>query len=147
MLPPPLIAPMTAARTLLDGHSAPIPQLTLARFIEGGHFGAHVRNMRAVYAERRDVLADLVRTRTSGFLEPHVPAGGMQMPCVFVCDLPEHQAVDAAHRAGVELLGLSTLSIAGALAPGFLMGFAAHAPPELEAGVNTLAKVLRCLCR
>lgn len=147
VLPPPLIAPMTAARTLLDGHSAPIPQLTLARFIEGGHFGAHVRNMRAVYAERRDVLAELVRTRTSGFLEPHVPAGGMQMPCVFVCDLPEHQAVDAAHRAGIDLLGLTTLSKSDAPTPGFLMGFAAHAPSELEAGVNTLAKVMRCLCR
>ena len=40
VLPAALVAPMTAARTLLDGHSAPIPQLTLARFIDGGHFGA-----------------------------------------------------------------------------------------------------------
>jgi len=30
ILPPPLVAPMTVARTLLDGHSAPLPQLTLA---------------------------------------------------------------------------------------------------------------------
>lgn len=61
VLPASLVAPMTVARTLLDGHSAPIAQLTLARFIEGGHLGAHVRTMRAVYAERRDVLARLVR--------------------------------------------------------------------------------------
>ena len=56
VLPSSLVAPMTVARTLLDGHNAPIPQLTLARFMEGGHYGAHVRTMRAVYAERRDVL-------------------------------------------------------------------------------------------
>jgi GntR family transcriptional regulator/MocR family aminotransferase len=103
--------------------------------------------MRAVYAERRDVLAELVRTRLSGLLEPRVPAGGMQMPCVFVRDLPEAEAVDAAHRAGIDLLGLSTLSIADASTPGFLMGFAAHAPPELEAGIKTLVKVLRGLGR
>jgi GntR family transcriptional regulator/MocR family aminotransferase len=48
VLPTSLVAPMTVARTLLDGHSAPIAQLTLARFIEGGHLGAHVRTMRAV---------------------------------------------------------------------------------------------------
>ena len=68
VLPPPLVAPMTVGRTLLDGHSAPIPQLTLARFIEGGHFGAHVRIMRAVYAERRDVLARLVRQHLAEFV-------------------------------------------------------------------------------
>ena len=147
VLPPSLVAPMTAARTLLDGHSAPIPQLTLARFIEGGHFGAHVRNMRAVYAERRDVLAAQVRRHLSECLEPRVPAGGMQMPCLFVDDLSEAEAVDAAHRAGIDLLGLSTLSIADAPTPGFLMGFAAHAPQELEAGIKMLAKVLRGLRR
>lgn len=147
VLPPSLVAPMTAARTLLDGHNAPIPQLTLARFIEGGYFGAHVRSMRAVYAERRDVLAELVRQHLSDFMEPRVPAGGMQMPCVFVRDLPEAEAVDAAHHAGIDLLGLTTLSASDAPTPGFLMGFAAHAPPELEAGIKTLAKVLRTLRR
>ncbi|MEN5118878.1 PLP-dependent aminotransferase family protein [Luteimonas sp. TWI662] len=147
VLPPSLVAPMTAARTLLDGHSAPIPQLTLARFIEGGHFGAHVRTMRAVYAERRDRLAALIRKHLSDDLEPRVPAGGMQMPCVFARALSEPEAVDAAQRAGIDLLGLSTLSMSQAPTPGFLMGFAAHAPQELEAGVKTLAKVLRSLRR
>jgi GntR family transcriptional regulator/MocR family aminotransferase len=88
VLPPQLVAPMTVARTLLDGHSAPIPQLTLARFIEGGHFGAMCATMRAVYAERRDVLARLVRKHLADFVEPRVPAGGMQMPCVFIRDIP-----------------------------------------------------------
>ncbi|MGK2888807.1 MAG: hypothetical protein ACSLEN_05865 [Candidatus Malihini olakiniferum] len=52
VLPPSLVAPMIVASSLLDGHSALILQLTLARFIEDGHFGAHVRTMRLLYAER-----------------------------------------------------------------------------------------------
>ncbi|VVE49853.1 GntR family transcriptional regulator [Pandoraea communis] len=145
VLPSPLVAPMTVARTLLDGHSAPIPQLTLARLIEGGHFGAHVRTMRAVYAERRDVLARLVREHLSDFVEPRVPAGGMQMPCVFVRDIPEREAVDAARRAGIDLLGLTALHASGKPKAGFLMGFAAHAPGELEIAVKKLASVLSAL--
>ncbi|MPS28531.1 MAG: PLP-dependent aminotransferase family protein [Alcaligenaceae bacterium] len=145
ILPPPLVAPMTVARTLLDGHSAPIPQLTLARFIEGGHFGAHVRTMRAVYAERRDVLARLVRQHLSDFVEPRVPAGGMQMPCVFIRDLSEGAVVDAAGRAGIDLLGLTALHAPGRHEAGFLMGFAAYAPNELDAAVRRLAAVLRAL--
>ena len=147
LLPPPLVAPMTVARTLLDGHSAPIPQLTLARFIEGGHFGAHVRTMRAVYAERRDALARLVREHLGDWLAPRVPAGGMQMSCVFTRELPEREAVAAAQRAGIDLLGLTALCASGRHEAGFLMGFAAHAPHEMEAGVRTLAGVLRGLRR
>jgi GntR family transcriptional regulator/MocR family aminotransferase len=147
VLPPSLVAPMTVARTLLDGHSALIPQLTLARFIEGGHLGAHVRTMRAVYAERRDVLARLVREHLRDFLEPRVPAGGMQMPCVFIRDISERAAVDAARRAGIDLLGLTALHVSNRHKAGFLMGFAAHTPHELEVAVKKLADVLRALCR
>lgn len=147
VLPPALVAPMTAARTLLDGHSAPIPQLTLARFMEGGHFGAHVRTMRAVYSERRDVLARLVRKHLADFVELKVPDGGMQMPCVFIRDIPEREAIDTAQRAGIDLLGLTALHASGEHKAGFLMGFAAHAPRELEIAVKKLADVLRALDR
>ena len=147
VLPAELVAPMTAARTLLDGHSAPIPQLTLARFMEAGHFGAHVRTMRAVYAERRDVLAQLVRKHLADFVEPLVPVGGMQMPCVFIRDISERKAIDAAQRAGIDLLGLTALHASNRHRAGFLMGFAAHAPKELEIAVKQLAQVLHALDR
>jgi GntR family transcriptional regulator/MocR family aminotransferase len=146
VLPSQLVTPMTVARTLLDGHSAPIPQLTLARFIEGGHFGAHIRTMRAVYAERRDVLVRLVGMHLSDFVEARVPTGGMQMPCVFIRDIPERAAVDAARKAGIDVLGLTELHASKRHKAGLLMGFAAHAPHELEIAVKKLAQVLRTLC-
>ena len=145
VLPASLVAPMTVARTLLDGHSAPIAQLTLARFIEGGHLGAHVRTMRAVYAERRDVLARLVREHLGDFLEPRVPAGGMQMPCRLIRDISERAAVDCARKADIDLLGLTQLHASNPHHAGFLMGFAAHTPHELEVAAKKLASVLRTL--
>lgn len=145
VLPASLVAPMTVARTLLDGHSAPIAQLTLARFIEGGHLGAHVRTMRAVYAERRDVLARLVCEHLGNFLEPRVPAGGMQMPCTLIRDISERAAVDCARRAGIDLLGLTQLHASSQHKAGFLMGFAAHTPHELEVAARKLAQVLQAL--
>lgn len=147
VLPPQLVAPMTVARTLMDGHSASIPQLTLARFMEGGHFGAHVRVMRGVYANRLDVLVRLVRKHLADFVEPRVPAGGMQMPCVFVRDIPERETIDTAHRAGIDLLGLTALHASNKHKAGFLMGFAAYTPDEIEAAVKNLASLLRTLER
>lgn len=147
VLPPALVAPMTVARTLLDGHNAPIAQLTLARFIEGGHFGAHVRSMRLLYAQRRDHLAQLIRAHLGDFVDVQVPAGGMQMPCLLKPGLCEQQVVAAARRTGIDLLGLSTLSATTPQRAGLLMGFAAHAPHEMEAAIRTLASVLRNLPR
>lgn len=147
VLPPQLVKPMTVARTLLDGHSASMAQLTLARFMEGGHFGAHVRTMRGVYAQRLDVLVCLVRKYLSGFVEPRVPVGGLQLPCVLTCDLAERVAVDAAQRVGIELLGLSGLQHARHGEAGFLMGFAAYTPLEIEGAVKKLAKALRAAAK
>ncbi|MFG1430283.1 PLP-dependent aminotransferase family protein [Xanthobacter sp. V2C-8] len=145
--PPQLVKSMIVARTLLDGHTASMAQLTLARFMEGGHFGAHVRAMRGVYADRLDVLAGLVSRHLSDFVAPRVPAGGLQMPCVLTCDIPEQMALDAAKRAGIELLGLSALHAAGDGEAGFLMGFAAYTPLEIEAAVKSLERALRAAAK
>jgi len=151
VLPPALVAPMTVTRTLLDGHSAPIAQLTLARFMEGGHFGAHVRTMRAMYAKRRDTLAHLLRQHLADFLEPHVPVGGMQMACRLMGDLSERDVIHAAQKAGIDLLGLTALHATSnppePQQAGVLMGFAAYTPWEMEAAVKKLARVLRTLAR
>lgn len=145
VLPPQLVKPMTAARTLMDGHTASIAQLTAARFMEGGHFGAHIRAMRSLYAERLDVLVDLVNEHLSDFLEPRVPIGGLQMPCILTRNLSEHAVIDAARRDGIDLTGLSELHAAGGGQRGFLLGFAAYAPAELETAVKKLAHTLRSL--
>jgi GntR family transcriptional regulator / MocR family aminotransferase len=147
VLPPQLVKPMTVARTLFDGHSAPMAQLTLARFIEGGHFGAYVRTMRGIYAQRLDALVDLVQRHLSDFVEPRIPAGGLQMPCLLTCDLSERAAIEAGRRAGIDLLGLSALHAAGDAEAGFLMGFAASTPAELEIAVKTLAAAFRAVAR
>ncbi|MDR2307937.1 MAG: PLP-dependent aminotransferase family protein [Paucimonas sp.] len=142
VLPPQLVAPMTAARTLQDGHTASVAQLTLARFIEGGHFGAHVRNMRTLYGRRRDALAGLVREHLGAFLAPQVPAGGLQMACHFRRDLPEDAVVKAAKAAGIDLMGLGSLYATPRNDVGLLMGFAAQTPGEMAVAVKALAKVL-----
>ena len=143
VLPPQLVEPMVAARTLQDGHTASIAQLTLARFMEGGHFGAHVRAMRTTYAERLALLTRLLRQHLAGLVTPQVPSGGLQMPCLLTGRLTEHAALAAARGAGIALLGLSTLHHAEPGPPGFLMGFAAYTPEEIETAVLKLATALR----
>ena len=92
------------------------------------------------------MLARLVREHLGDFLEPRVPAGGMQMPCTLIRDISERTAVDCARTAGIDLLGLTQLHASSRHQAGFLMGFAAHTPHELEVAARKLARVLRALC-
>ena len=143
VLPPALVEPMTVARSLMDGHSPTLTQLTLARFMEAGHFGAHVRAMRHLYVQRRDALLHLVRTQLSDYLVPQVPAGGMQLPCLLRPGIDEQAVLDGARRAGVALQGLSALHATRTPQAGFLLGFAAYTVAEMEGAVAQLAAVLR----
>ena len=147
ILPPDLVRPFTIARTQQDGHPASIPQLVLARFMQSGHFGAHIRLMRNIYAERMRILTGLIGTHLAGLVEAQVPTGGLQLPCLLTCDLPEERVIAAASRAGLGLTGLSGLHNSVTPRPGFLMGFAAFTPSELESGVRQLAAILREMLR
>ena len=142
ILPPSLVAPMTSARILQDGHNATIPQLTLARFIENGHFGAYIRQMRRVYAERLSLLNQLINTQLADFLIAYPPHGGMQMPCLLKCKIDEKEIVEAAKIENIKLIGLSSLYIDCATKTGFLLGFAAYTPREIALAVDKLAEII-----
>jgi GntR family transcriptional regulator/MocR family aminotransferase len=61
------------------------------------------------------------------------------MSCLLTGALSERNAVAAAQRVGIELLGLSGLYAAGDGKAGFLMGFAAYTTTEIEIAVKKLA--------
>ena len=64
------------------------------------------------------------------------------MPCLLTGDLSEDTAIAAARNAGIALLGLSGLYVERPPQPGFLMGFAAYTPDELERAVDALERCL-----
>ena len=143
IVPSELIEPFTMARTLMDGHTASITQLTLAKFLEGGHFGAYVRKMRSIYVARRDALASMMDEYLSEYVTCETPAGGMQMPCHLKHGISEKEIATAARRAGVDILGLTNLYAGPPASTGFLMGFAAYTEREIEDAVKKLAAIFR----
>jgi GntR family transcriptional regulator/MocR family aminotransferase len=108
------------------GHAAPIAvQAALADFIGEGHFGSHVRRMRALYAERGATLVELLRRDLAGALAIPDATGGMQI----ACELREHgDDVAICGRAATRAVSASALS-QSALTPeprrGLHLGFAA----------------------
>lgn len=142
VLPPDLVEPMRHARSILDGHTPQIAQLTLARFMAEGHFGAHIRAMRKVYAARREAMAHAVRRHLGGVVTAHLPPGGLQMPCLLAEGWSEAETIQRAARVGIQLPGLSRLYEEPPSRGGWLLGFAALTPHEIEAAVVRLARAI-----
>ncbi|WP_426089659.1 PLP-dependent aminotransferase family protein [Janthinobacterium sp. PSPC1-1] len=142
VLPPALVKPMTYARSILDGHTPQLDQLTLARFIADGHFAAHVRAMRKVYAVRRDAMAQAVQRHLPHVVTAQLPPGGLQLPCLLHEGRDELDTIRQAARAGLVLPGLSRLYARPPARGGWLLGFAALSPHEIESGIVRLARAL-----
>ena len=142
VLPPALVKPMTYARSILDGHTPQLEQLTLARFIADGHFAAHVRAMRKVYAVRRDAMAQAVRRHLPHVVTAQLPPGGLQMPCLLHEGREELDTLRLAAQAGIVLPGLSRLYARPPARGGWLLGFAALTPHEIDSGIVRLARAL-----
>jgi len=143
VLPPTLVTAFTRARSIMDGHTPQIPQLTLARFMEDGHYNAHIRAMRKLYASRREILLESIDKHLSGIVTALRPEGGLQIPCLLEHGWSEEKTIRQASIAGIQLLGLSQMYAGEEKQQGWLLGYSALSAYEIEAAVLRLSNVLR----
>lgn len=142
-LPQELVRAFVQARSIMDGHTPQIQQLTLARFMEDGHYNSHVRAMRKLYAGRREVILESIGRHLAGIVTAPRPQGGMQVPCLLEPGWSEEDTIRRAAAAGVLLQGLSRLYAGEQRQSGWLLGYASLTAYEIEAAVLRLANALR----
>lgn len=141
-LPRELVSAFTRARSIMDGHTPQILQLTLARFMEDGHYNAHVRAMRKLYAVRKETMLDAIGKHLAGIATAVRPAGGLQVPCLLEPGWSEEQTIRQAAKAGLLLPGISRLYAGANGIRGWLLGYASLTEYEIEAAVLRLSNAL-----
>ncbi|WP_226472491.1 PLP-dependent aminotransferase family protein [Dechloromonas denitrificans] len=141
-LPHQLVSAFTCARSILDGHTPQILQLTLARFMDDGHYSSHVRAMRKLYASRREVMLKAIDRYLGGIVTPLRPAGGMQIPCFLKQGWSEAKTIRQAADVGVQLAGLSRLYLGPEKQFGWLLGYASLTDHEIETAMQRLASAI-----
>ena len=142
-LPLELVRAFTHARSILDGHTPQALQLTLARFMEDGHYNSHVRAMRKLYAGRREYMLHAIDRHLGQMVTPLRPAGGMQIPCLLKQGWSEEITIRQAAGAGVQLPGLSRLYLGQEKQFGWLLGYASLTEQAMETAMLRLAHVIR----
>lgn len=127
----------------LTGHIPPAAaQAALADFITEGHYGAHVRRMRSIYAARHACLVEAVRSELDDWLEIAPGDGGMQMPAYLNIDLSDAHIADLARKADIHVSALSNYQLGKGHRSGLYLGFAAIPETRIVNASRRFASIL-----
>ena len=143
VLPAELVKAFTYARSMMDGHTPQSLQLTLARFMEDGHYNAHVRAMRKLYGARQTLMLEAIGKHLHGVVTACRPPGGLQIPCLLHEGWSEETTIRQAASAGVQLPGLSRLYAGAEKKQGWLLGYSSLNAHEIETAMVRLAGALK----
>ncbi len=127
----------------LPGAGSMVLQAAVAEFMEQGHFGRHLRKMRALYAARRAYLVEAVERLGGGRLRIQAQAGGIQVLAQLDAQEDDRALAAAARLAGLAVQALGDWRMQPSGDKGLLLGFANFASADdAEAAVARLMEVI-----
>ena len=142
LVPAPLTDAVAKLRTAMDQHSPTIDQATLARFIAEGFYLSHVRRMRKIYSERREIFIEQFNKVLGDRFRLEIADAGLHALAWFRSENDLPFLLRAAPKLGVKISSLSFFCIEAKLPPALLLGFAAWSPAQIREGVGRLARAL-----
>ncbi|WP_435102765.1 PLP-dependent aminotransferase family protein [Arhodomonas sp. AD133] len=143
VVPPALVDAFATANAELFREGRLVEQAALAEFIEEGHFDAHIRRMRGLYAERQSAL----RERMDALLGDRVSLSGGQAGIHLLYRLPDTVDDKALAREALANGVISRpLSLyyhdAGAARPGLVLGYAGVSTERIPLAAERLVEVV-----
>jgi GntR family transcriptional regulator/MocR family aminotransferase len=140
--PPSLVDSFIAHRDAFDLFSPTLYQLALADFLCDGHFGRHVRRMRAIYLGRRDVLVEAIRRRLDGILTIVNSDAGMHLTAWLPAGIDDREVVRHAAMRGINATALSSCYAGKLGRPGLVLGFGSIREEAIVPAVESLARAI-----
>jgi GntR family transcriptional regulator/MocR family aminotransferase len=141
VIPPDLVERFAAVRRSMDLCPSHMPQGVMLDFIREGHFARHLRRMRPIYAERRQVLVRELQRAFSSGADIIGAEAGMHL-ALLLNRCRNDQALAA--RAAEESLWLSPLSASyagGNSRQGFVLGIGNTRATQIPAAVAHLKRL------
>jgi len=143
VVPDALVDAFASARVQVDGCPPALTQAVLADFVGDGHFGAHLRRMRAVYAERRMTLLDCAELELGGRLRLGPSCTGLHVAAHLLApELDDRELSRRAAGRGLDVPPLSRYCLEPGSARGLLLSYATLPPDAIRRGIHTLREVL-----
>lgn len=143
VVPPSLVDAFTLGNTELYREGRLAEQAALAEFIEGGHFGAHIRRMRGIYDERLNTLRGLLQSALGEAVTCLGGHAGLHLPVRFEAPVDDRALSALALQQGVICLPLSNYSSsAETRQSGMVLGFAPVPAERIRAPAEVLVRLI-----
>jgi GntR family transcriptional regulator / MocR family aminotransferase len=145
-----IVAPAWARQQLVSAKAfsdfdCPVhSQDTLATFIAEGHLARHVRKMRRVYDERRQLLLKKLSEDFGDLLEPLPSASGLHLTAYAKSVADEERILEQATQQSIKLTSLRRFYAGRSQRPGIVLGYGAL---DSETMAEALARLRRALGR
>jgi GntR family transcriptional regulator/MocR family aminotransferase len=137
------LATLIAAKNCLDWHCATPIQSAVCGFITGGHLTRHVRRMREVYKERRQLLLNFLCAELSDWLDPIPSCYGMHVAAEACSSVDFDRVTESLLRSDVRMHSFSRYFLGPQTRTGLILGYGAADLSGLKRGLVLLKQVLR----
>ena len=143
VVPPGLVDTFAKAANLLGHGASAIVEQALSRFMDDGRFVEHIRKMRRVYRDRRDILFECLTNSCKDSLDPQTTDSGMHIVAWLKNDLKDQVAHKLLLNAGIESLPLSFYCIKPLERAGIVLGFSCAQEKRIPDLVNRISETLK----
>jgi GntR family transcriptional regulator / MocR family aminotransferase len=140
--PPDLVSLFSHAKWLIDRQSPLLEQYVLADFIAEGHLERHIRRMRNLYDQRRQVLVSALKQHCGQRVKIMGDNAGMHIMVELDTALSNQAVMNRAAQVGVGLTAANPYYLKTGGKRKFILGYAELTESEIEEGVSRLAQVL-----
>ena len=117
-------------------------QAVVTDFIREGHFARHIRRMRMVYMERRQVLVDALEAEAGDRLEVVGAAAGLHLAALLPPGVGDAGVAERAAKRGILVTPLSSCYFRPPPRGGLILGYGGTTAHEIKEGVKKLAACL-----
>ena len=145
VVPEILVDTFAKTRNIFGQTSSAITEEALSNFMDDGGFAEHIRKMRRLYRERRDILLDALKNHCSNILEPQQTDAGMHI----IADIKNGMSDRLAHlellNAGIDSLPLSIYYEGSVQRQALVLGFSGVQKKVIPKLVTRMGGVLGSL--
>jgi len=142
VVPPWLRVAFVNAKHQSDWHGDVLAQDTLAAFIAEGHLVRHVRHMRKLYTERRDVLLDALQRHGKGRLQTCPSDAGLHLSATLDLSVDSSALLERATTHGINLESLNAYTKDGAAMNGLAFGLGMIDAVRIDEGIAKLMRLV-----
>ena len=143
VVPPAWIPLVSRAKWLCDRQSPLLEQYALTDCIAEGHFERHIRRMRHLYNQRRQVLVNTLKQYFGSRVTILGENAGIHLMAKIETALPDEFVIQEAKLLGVGLISAQGYYLTAPKKGEFIFGYAQLDEIQIERGIQKLFQVLK----